>query len=97
MKSRDELRSDVVKLIAGTMPNPPAEFDPASSLADAGLSSLALVEVMFVLEESYGISIPYNANAPAAGQDFGSVGGMLDTVVGLIAEQQQHQPSAVAG
>ena len=95
MKSRDELRSDVVKLISSVMQDPPAEFDPAASLADAGLSSLALVEVMFVLEETYGISIPYNANAPAGGQDFGSVGGMLDTVVGLIDEQQQ--PSAVAG
>ena len=56
-----------------------------SSLESLGIDSLALVEVIFSLEESFDITIPFNANDPgSANFDISSVSSVVSAVESII-------------
>ncbi|HUY68859.1 MAG TPA: phosphopantetheine-binding protein [Alphaproteobacteria bacterium] len=44
-----------------------ARLTPAAKLADLNVSSLEMVDVMFALEDKFGIELPFNANTDATG------------------------------
>ena len=88
MTNRSAVEGELVQLMAGIVNVAPERLQRDAGLADAGMSSLELVEAIFVIEDRYGISIPYNANDPAAGAAFQTVGGILDVVVDLILAKQ---------
>lgn len=77
---RSIIERELVSLLADIVQVDPATVMPDAGLADIGITSLQLVEVIFSIEEKYGISIPYNANEGR----LESVGVLLDTVVDLI-------------
>ena len=55
-------------------------------LADLGLDSLGVVETIFALEESFDISVPFNANDPSQGGfDLSTVAAVVAGVKGLIS------------
>lgn len=55
-------------------------------ISDLGLDSLGVVEVIFALEESFDISVPFNANDPNQGAlDLSTVGALVKAVEGVIA------------
>jgi len=61
---------------------------PETTPDDLGLDSLALVEVVFGIEEAFDISIPYNANDPAESDfDISSFAAIVAGVKRLIAEK----------
>lgn len=78
--SRSALEAEIVQLLAQALEMDPAAVQLDAGLADVGINSLQLVEVVFTLEEHYGIAIPYNANDPG----IGSVAALLDKVIDLI-------------
>ena len=52
---------------------------PEARLADLAISSLDLVEVMFALEDKFGIQLPFNANTDASRfQTLGDLIGMVE-------------------
>ena len=56
-----------------------------SSLESLGIDSLALVEVIFSLEESFNITIPFNANDPGSTNfDISSVSSVVSAVESII-------------
>ena len=56
-----------------------------SSLESLGIDSLALVEVIFSLEESFDITIPFNANDPGSTNfDISSVSSVVSAVESII-------------
>ena len=59
-----------------------------TTVEDLGLESLALVEVVFGIEEAFDVSVPYNANDPAE-SDFklGNFGEIVEGVKQLIVEK----------
>lgn len=64
------------------------DVTPESTLAELGLDSLGLVEAIFAIEEAFDISVPFNANAPAAGGfDLTSVASIVRAVEGLLAQK----------
>ncbi|NEY88968.1 acyl carrier protein [Tabrizicola oligotrophica] len=64
----------------------PHDVTPGAALSDLGLDSLMLVETLFALEEAFDISVPFNANDPAAGRfDLSTVRAVIAGVEGLIA------------
>ena len=66
----------------------PATIGPQDTLATLGLDSLGLVEVIFALEEAFGIAIPFNANDPGdSGFDISSVAGLIGAVEGLLGQK----------
>ncbi len=83
----DEITQKIRAIIAAQALIEPDDLDDSASLETLGLDSLALLEVVFAIEEQFGISIPFNAN-DSAGQSFdtSSVGGMIEAFRGLIAK-----------
>ena len=57
-------------------------------ISDLGLDSLGVVEVIFSIEESFEISVPFNANDPNQDAlDLSTVGALVKAVEGVIAAQ----------
>ncbi len=63
-----------------------ADVSLDSRLDALGLDSLGLVETIFAIEEAYDVSVPFNANDPAAsGFDLSTVGSVVMAVERLVA------------
>lgn len=78
----------VTKIIATQAMREPGSIDLDTRLEDLALDSLAMVEVIFALEEAFDISVPFNANRPdQAAEDFASVGRIVSAVKDLIAQK----------
>ena len=60
-----------------------SRLTPGAKLSDLNVSSLDMVEVMFALEEKFGIELPFNANTPA---------GQFETVGDVIALVEKQLP-----
>ena len=58
----------------------------ADNLQDLGLESIDALEMVFDLEEKFGIQIPYNANSAAT--DFATVGDVVKAIQGLVEQKQ---------
>ena len=55
----------------------------STALTDLKIESLDLAMIVFDIEDSFGIEIPYNANEEAA--DFKTVGSVVERVRSLVA------------
>lgn len=81
-----ELSLRVREIIAEQAGCAPDQLSEADSIESLGLDSLGLVEMIFALEESFGISVPFNANEPEReGFDIASVGAIIAAVERLVA------------
>jgi len=84
MPSQD-VETTVIKIIADQAMLDIDEVALDSTIDDLGIDSLGLVECIFAFEEAFDISIPFNANEPAAGQfDISSVKKIVQGVGDLI-------------
>lgn len=64
----------------------PERLQPDTPLEDLAIDSLAVIEVLFAVEEKFGITVP---SAPASSQQaMRTFGDIVAYVDGLIAEQQ---------
>ncbi|WP_069299949.1 acyl carrier protein [Neptunicoccus sediminis] len=67
----------------------PSDVPDEASLEDIGIDSMGVVEVIFAIEETFSIEVPFNANDPQASAfDVSSVGAITAAVNQLIAEQK---------
>ncbi|MEL6996801.1 MAG: acyl carrier protein [Pseudomonadota bacterium] len=79
---------EIIRIIAEQAMVDEGEIKPDTSLEDLGLDSLAQVEVVFGIEESFDISIPYNANDPSESEfELSTVKAVTDAVARLIEEK----------
>ena len=86
----DAVSDKVIQIVAEQAMVDPADVTPQTTPDELGLDSLALVEVVFGIEEAFDISVPYNANDPAESQfDLSKVGAIIDAVKELIAEKER--------
>lgn len=84
----DDVDSRIIAIIAEQAMLEPGDVTLQSTPDSLGLDSLGLVEIVFAIEESFDLSIPYNANDPEATSfDIKTVAGIIDGVKRLIAEQ----------
>ncbi len=57
-------------------------------LDELGVDSMALVEVIFAIEETFDIEVPFNANEPAANEfDISTVRAIAQGVQTLVAQK----------
>ncbi len=88
MQETDFIAARVTEIIAEQAMIEPSDITHDSRLADLGIDSLGLVECIFGIEESFGISVPFNANTPEQpGFDISSVGAIIAEVEKLVARQ----------
>lgn len=82
------VEAQVIAILARQAVLDPAQISADMTPADLGLDSLGLVETIFAIEETFDISVPFNANRPEqSGFDLSSVGAISAAVKALIAEQ----------
>ena len=82
------VKDQVITIIAEQALVEPADVRPDHTLADLGLDSMGLVESIFAIEETFDISVPFNANAPdQSAFDVSSVAAIVTAVEQLIREQ----------
>ncbi len=84
----DEVAERIARIIAEQALVEPDQIKPDTTPDDLGLDSLALVEVVFGIEEAFDISIPYNANDPSE-SDFkiSNFAAIVDGVKRLLEEK----------
>ena len=82
------VQDKVIAIIAEQAVLEPSDVGLDSTLESLGIDSLGLVESIFAIEEAFDISVPFNANEPAASDfDISSVGAIIAGIERLIAEQ----------
>lgn len=84
----NESKAKIIEIIAEQAVLDPSDIREDQSLDDLGIDSLGLVECIFAIEESFDISVPFNANEPTQSKfDISSVASIIAAVQALIAEQ----------
>lgn len=84
----NDTKIKIIEIIAEQAVLEPSDVSDEQSLEDLGIDSLGLVECIFAIEETFDISVPFNANEPTQSDfDISSVAAIVTAVQGLIAEQ----------
>lgn len=84
----DSVRDEVIRIIAHQAVLETSDVTPDASLEDLGIDSLGLVEAIFAIEESFDITVPFNANDPQSSAfDISSVGAVIAAVESLVAQK----------
>ena len=79
-----DVTGDVILIITKKIPGEKKEIQLADNLQALGLESIDALEMIFDLEEKFGIQIPYNANSAAT--DFSTVGDVVKAIQRLVDE-----------
>jgi acyl carrier protein/nodulation protein F len=82
-REMDEVATKIIDILKKHMKEPRDDIGLNTALTDLKIESLDLAMIVFDIEDSFGIEIPYNANEEAA--DFKTVGSVVDRVRSLIA------------
>ena len=85
-----DVRAGVAEIIAEQAMVDASEIKDETTMEDLGLDSLALVEVVFGIEEKFDVSVPYNANDPGE-SDFNltNFAAVVAGVEGLVKAKDQ--------
>ena len=79
----DDVATKIIEILKKHMKEPRDDIGPATALTDLKIESLDLAMIVFDIEDTFGVEIPYNANEEAA--DFKTVGSVVERVKGLIS------------
>ncbi|MED5532024.1 MAG: acyl carrier protein [Pseudomonadota bacterium] len=80
-----DIQETVINILAEQTLLDPKDISENSALDSIGIDSLALVEIIFSIEETFNITIPFNANDPSNSTfDISSVNSIVGAVEKLI-------------
>jgi acyl carrier protein len=82
----DDVAEKIIAILRKNMRNPEKEITLDTKLADLEIESLDLAVIVFDIEDTFGIQIPYNANEEVV--DFATVGSVVERVKAVLAEQK---------
>ena len=81
----DIIKNKIIKILSEQTLLDPSEINGNISLKELGVDSLALVEIVFSIEETFDISIPFNANDPTNSKfDITNVNSIINAVENLL-------------
>ncbi|MEJ2117648.1 MAG: acyl carrier protein [Alphaproteobacteria bacterium] len=83
----DDVASKIVGILKKNMKDPPETIALDTKLTDLEIESLDLAVIVFDIEDTFDIQIPYNANEEV--QDFATVGSVVERVQALIAQKNE--------
>jgi nodulation protein F len=81
----DDVANKIVNILKKNMKDPPETISLDTKLSDLEIESLDLAVIVFDIEDTFGIQIPYNANEEV--QDFATVGSVVDRVKALMSDK----------
>lgn len=83
-----DTKEKLYKIIAEQAMIDVSDVNDKATLDDLGLDSLAVVEAVFAIEETFDVQVPFNANNPSESEfDITNVGTMVAAVEKLVAEK----------
>ncbi len=83
------VKDQVIAIVAEQALLDPSDVTLESTPEDLGIDSLGLVEAIFAIEETFDISVPFNANDPSESDfDISSVAKIIAGIEKLMAEQK---------
>ncbi len=74
---------EIVNIVAQKAQIDRSKLTREASLVDLQVSSLDMVDVIFTLEDKFGVELPFNANTNAG--DFKTLGDLIDMVEKQLA------------
>lgn len=78
-----ELDSAILDIIRSHAVGLTGDLTRETQIADLGIDSFSVVEIIYEIEEKLGVEVPFNANENPFG-DMASVGDLLDALNKLI-------------
>ena len=85
----DDIRARVHAILAEQAMIDAGSVTDAATPQELGIDSMGVVEAIFAIEEGFGITVPFNANAPErSGFDISTVGAIVAAVERLVAAQR---------
>lgn len=90
----DEVATKIIDILKKHMKEPRDDINLSTALTELKIESLDLAMIVFDIEDTFGIEIPYNANEEAA--DFKTVGSVVERVQALIANASASGAAASA-
>lgn len=82
------IQAELIRIVAEQAMVDTSTISAETTLEDLGLDSLAVVECVFDIEETFNIQVPFNANNPEDSSfDISSIGAMTKAVEALIAKK----------
>lgn len=88
----DDVAEKIIAILRKNMRNPDKEITLTTKLSDLEMKSLDLAVIVFDIEDTFGIQIPYNANEEVA--DFATVGSVVERVKAVLSGQQSSNAAA---
>jgi acyl carrier protein len=88
----DEVASKIIEILKKNMKDPPETISLDTKLSDLQIESLDLAVIVFDIEDSFGIEIPYNANEEV--EDFATVGSVVERVRQLVSNSDSSGAAA---
>jgi len=88
----DDVATKIVEILKKHMKEPRDDIALTTALTDLKIESLDLAMIVFDIEDTFGIEIPYNANEDV--QDFKTVGSVVERVKSLMAAGPGAAPAA---
>jgi nodulation protein F len=82
----DDVAEKIISILRKNMRNPEKEITLDTKLTDLEIESLDLAVIVFDIEDTFGIQIPYNANEEVV--DFATVDSVAGRVKAVLAEQK---------
>jgi nodulation protein F len=79
----DDVATKIIDILKKHMKEPIEKIELTTALTDLKIESLDLAMIVFDIEDSFGVEIPYNANEEAG--DFKTVGSVVEKVRALVA------------
>jgi acyl carrier protein len=79
----DDVSTKIVEILKKHMKEPRDDITATTALTDLKIESLDLAMIVFDIEDTFGIEIPYNANEDV--EDFKTVGSVVERVKSLMA------------
>ncbi len=78
----DEVATKIIDILKKHMKEPMDNIELKTPLTDLSIESLDLAMIVFDIEDTFGIEIPYNANEEV--EDFKTVGSVVERVKALV-------------
>ena len=76
----------IIDILKKNMREPPESITPDTPIRELDIESLDLAVIVFDIEDTFGIEIPYNANEEV--EDFETVGSIANKVEELMAKSR---------
>lgn len=83
----DEVATKIIEILRKNMKDPSKTVTLETPLSDLEIESLDLAVIVFDIEDTFGIEIPYNANEEV--EAFATVGSVVDRVKSIISDSDK--------